>query len=150
MKKVEQYPRTVRVLHWLTAGAIAIQIVLGFLMEDLGKSVVLVHAALGSAILLLTAFRVLTVLNNKGALPQKPEDLSEKEWSMAKIGHGVLYACLLAVPATGLAGFFSGEHDLLEIHETLVWIFIVLIVGHIGFTIKHQFFDKKKILQRMT
>ncbi len=148
--KAKKYPKPVRVLHWLMAILIFTQIALGFLMEDLGKDIILVHACFGSVILLLATIRVLTVFRLKNALPLKPEDLSEKEWKMATIGHKIIYAFLLIVPASGLAGFLSGEHDILEIHETLVWIFIVLIAGHVGFTIKHQFLDKKKILQRMT
>ncbi len=148
--KVEKYPKAMRMLHWLMAAAVFSQIALGFLMEDQGEDIVLIHACLGAAILTLAVIRIFVMLRFKGSLPKKPEELTEIKWKLAKIGHGLIYILLVCVPISGLLGFFSGDHELEELHETLVWIFIFLLAGHILITIKHQLMDKIAILQRMT
>lgn len=150
MTKPEKYPAGMRILHWLMAFAVFCQITLGFLMEDLGREAVLIHAGIGFSILLLAAIRLIVLLKMRSKLPAKPAEFSEKEWKIAKIGHGLIYVLLVCVPVSGALGFFTGVHDLMEIHETLVWIFILLLAGHILITIKHQWFDKSTILQRMT
>ncbi|HRZ06533.1 MAG TPA: cytochrome b/b6 domain-containing protein, partial [Candidatus Competibacteraceae bacterium] len=40
--------------------------------------------------------------------------------------------------------------DLLQtVHESLNWLFIVVIAGHVGAALKHHFIDKDDILTRM-
>ena len=146
----DKYPGIIRLFHWSMAILVLMQFALGFLMEDLPKQSVFIHAGLGFLILALTVVRLALNLRLKRIFPPKPDGFSDKEWKITKIGHGWIYALLIAVPVTGALGFFTGEHDLEEIHETLVWIFILLLAGHIAITIKHQIFDKKKIIQRMT
>lgn len=150
MKKVEKYPKTMRILHWLMAAVIFSQIILGFLMEDLGKNVILIHAGVGFSILFLTLLRLVVLIRMKNALPPKPTEFSDREWKIAKFGHSLIYILLISVPASGALAFFSGNHDLGEFHETMVWVFILLLAGHILITIKHQFLDKRTLLQRMT
>ena len=37
-----------------------------------------------------------------------------------------------------------------EVHETLAWLFVLLILGHTAAALKHHFIDKDDILIRMS
>ncbi len=37
-----------------------------------------------------------------------------------------------------------------EVHETLAWLFVLLVVGHTAAALKHHFIDKDDILIRMS
>jgi cytochrome b561 len=40
-------------------------------------------------------------------------------------------------------------HDLAELHETLCWVLIALLVVHVLAALKHQFIDRDQLLSRM-
>lgn len=142
-----KYPSRIRFLHWLTAALIILQIMLGFLMEDFLK-LFYGHIILGASIILVTGFRIVMRLRTKIA-PSRPQTISPLQWKAAKIGHFALYAFLIATPITGILAALN--EDLFgDVHETLVYIFMALIIGHISMVMKHWYFDKENLLQRIT
>lgn len=143
---MNKYPLPIRVMHWLTALLVIVQIVFGFLMEDWGPFFY-GHMIIGSTVLLISVLRLF--YRKKGHVPSKPHNLSLFQWKLAKFGHVLLYISLIFVPVSGaLAALYEGIFE--EVHETMVFLFISLIIGHALMVIKHLFFDKVNLIERIS
>jgi cytochrome b561 len=90
---------------------------------------------------------------------------------MAHAGHIALYAFMLIIPISGwlmssakgvptvwfgivpLPDLISKDkalgHLLEEVHESLSWIMVTLIAGHVLAALKHHLFDRDDTLRRM-
>lgn len=146
---IKKYPKIMIAVHWLMFLMISLQFAIGFVMEDESELLITGHIALGIAILCLVFVRIFFRYMKKSEIPEKPEFFSDFEWKVAKLGHNILYVMLVIVPLSGLTGYFSKNHDILEIHETLVFVFIALILGHVMIALKHQLIDKKDLFSRI-
>lgn len=142
---MNKYPFSIRALHWLTVVLVALQILLGFFMED-WPPLFYGHILIGSIVLLVGVIRL---LYRKGHLPpSRPYGLSPFQWKLAKFGHFILYIGLILTPISGaLAALYEGVFE--EAHETLVFLFIGLIIGHVLMIVKHLVLDKVNLIERM-
>lgn len=99
----KRYSLVARVLHWLVAGLVAVQIALGFATDwttrPLSDDVLDQHVRLGIAILVLVVLRLLWRLGNPP--PPLPEALASWQRRTAALAHGSLYALLILMPLTG-------------------------------------------------
>ncbi len=118
-----RYTNVAIILHWLIAGGIVLQILLGWRMgevEGLGRSVLLqLHKSLGITVLLLTAARLAWRLKN---LP--PIDTSIGTPIEKKLAHGVhigFYALLFALPLTGWALSSLSQAGGLKLYWAVPW-----------------------------
>ncbi|MBI5922973.1 MAG: cytochrome b [Betaproteobacteria bacterium] len=170
----QAYTRTAVLLHWLSALAIFCAFPLGVYMHELQLSprklqLYSYHKWIGITVLLLLAIRLLWRLRHRPPplLPGMPR------WQeLAAQGmHYLLYLLLLAVPLTGwlmssAMGFpvvwlgviplpdLVGKDKLLgdtfkEIHETLNYTLLVLVLIHIAAAIKHHLIECDDTLRRM-
>lgn len=134
------------------------------------------HKSLGLTVLVLSVFRLIWRLMHQ--TPTLPQGMKPFEILAAKATHIGFYILMLALPLTGWVivstsprdiptfwfGLFQWPHlpilvgdpsrgniseNAGEMHETLAWIAIVLIVLHIGAALKHHFINKDNILSRM-
>ena len=143
---MNKYPVPVRVMHWLTAVLVIVQIAFGFLMEDWAP-LFYGHIIIGVAIIGVGGLRL--VYRKKCHFPSKPHNLTSLQWKLAKFGHTLLYTGLIFVPVSGtLAALYQGIFE--EVHETMVFLFIGLIIGHVLMVIKHLVFDKVNLIERMS
>jgi len=143
---MNKYPFFIRALHWLTVVLITLQILFGFLMEDWAP-LFLGHIILGSTLLLTSILRLFC--RKKYHLPSKPHNLTKLQWKLAKFGHSLLYIGLIFVPISGiLAAIYEEFFE--EVHETMVFLFIGLIIGHVFMVIKHLVLDKVNLIKRMS
>lgn len=143
---MNKYPYFIRAAHWLTVVLITLQIVLGFLMEDWAP-LFYGHIIIGSTVLLISVLHLF--YRKKRHCPSKPDNLGLFQWKLAKFGHVLLYIALIFVPVSGaLAGIYEGLFE--EVHETMVFLFIGLIIGHILMVIKHMVLDKVNLIERMS
>ena len=169
-----QYTATAKSLHWLMAVMLFGLLALGLYMTDLPLSPEKLklyswHKWAGVTVFLLLLFRLLWRLKNPP--PPLPESMPKALQLVAHAGHFGLYALMFAIPLSGwlmssAKGFqtvYFGVlpipdlieknkelgHLLAEVHETLSWLFIILLVGHIAAALKHHFIDKDDILIRM-
>jgi cytochrome b561 len=165
------WPLAIRALHWLTAliVLIAVVAVLGHeLVEEksLRKLVMDVHKQAGVLVLLLTGLRVLFRVVSKRPGPA----LTGWSAKAAVAGHGLIYLILFALPLLGwslvnarggavslfgavLPALFARDRDLAEtleqVHETLGWALIALVVVHVLAAIWHHRFKKDRVLAAM-
>ena len=169
-----QYTATAKSLHWLMAVMLFGLLALGVYMTDLPLSPEKLklyswHKWAGVTVFLLLLFRLLWRIKNPP--PPLPESMPKALQLVAHAGHFGLYALMFAIPLSGwlmssAKGFqtvYFGVlpipdlieknkelgHLLAEVHETLSWLFIILLVGHIAAALKHHFIDKDDILIRM-
>ena len=169
-----QYTATAKSLHWLMAVMLFGLLALGLYMTNLPFSPEKLklyswHKWAGVTVFLLLLFRLLWRIKNPP--PPLPESMPKALQLVAHAGHFGLYALMFAIPLSGwlmssAKGFqtvYFGVlpipdlieknkelgHLLAEVHETLSWLFIILLVGHIAAALKHHFIDKDDILIRM-
>jgi cytochrome b561 len=168
------YTSTAKLLHWLMAALLFGLLALGLVMTDLPLSPQKLqlyswHKWAGVTAFLLVFFRLLWRLKNPP--PPLPESMSKTMQLLAHGGHFALYALMFAIPLTGwlmssAKGFQTvyfgvlpipdliGKNKelgqlLAEVHETLAWLLILLVAGHIAASLKHHFIDKDDILIRI-
>lgn len=164
-----RYHLLTRVLHWSMAGLLVLQFTVGYSLEradDLLEPVVdlwlggeedvlvLVHAFLGAAILILAVVRV--VARRTVDLPPWAAGLSSFERRLAHRVEQVLYAMMFLVPLSGLALVLASGEDwdlgqrewsapieladddlLLGLHIATHVTFFVALAVHVGMVLKH-------------
>lgn len=168
------YAKPLIIIHWLTALCVLSAIGLGLYMSDLPVSPQRIklynwHKWLGMTALFLTLIRM--GVRFATPVPNMPDSMSKIQVLLAHFGHFGLYGLLLMVPLSGW--LMSSAHgysiqylgvfaipDLIApneylaslfktIHEVIAKIMILLLLGHIGAAIKHQWIDHDNLLDRM-
>ena len=165
-------------LHWVIAFSIIAMIPLGMLMEDFPISIkftaYMIHKSLGITVLGLSLFRLVwRLLNPPPALPEGTKPL---EKLLAHAAHWGLYFLIIAMPLTGwlmvsamhkypTVFFWMGEVPFIpmpagmdakatgdwfkEMHETLAYGAIALVLLHVAAALKHHVIYKDAVLTRM-
>lgn len=162
-----------RLFHWGMLLVFAAIIPLGWYMADLPRGIdklrlYAIHKSIGITLLALAVLRLLWRLaERRPQLPPMPG------WQSRAAGaaHVGLYALMLAIPLSGwlfnsAAGFplrwfgivnlpaLAGSDPALksvahEVHETLVWVLIAVVVVHAAAALKHHFIDRDRTLSMM-
>lgn len=170
-----KYTGTAIFLHWLIGIAIIAQIIVGLYMADLPKNTdvrsfwVNFHKSMGVTIALFVILRLWYRATHRP--PTLEGIMAGWQVTMANIAHWLLYLCMILMPITGYIGssfskfgvkfwgiklptLFEENKDLrefwFEIHETVMWILVALIVVHVLAALKHLIVDKDGVFQRMT
>jgi cytochrome b561 len=172
----QRYNRTAIILHWVMA---ALMIFMLFLSEDLirvprGGSMAdwgpSAHASFGILVLLFVVVRLLWRI---GRQPPSPLPMPRWQAIASHATHYGLYALMVLIPIFGLLAIVPYGADRLDLdqvtffklfpvaflpnlggwtmdaHEILGNAAIALIALHVIGALKHQFWDKDKLLQRM-
>ncbi|WP_286639792.1 cytochrome b [Thiopseudomonas alkaliphila] len=124
------------------------------------------HGSVGSLLLLLVIVRLVWAFSQRRQRPSTAGSLG----LLAKLGHGVLYACMLAMPLTGIAFMLGNGYGLTtfgmqwvakspdtipwlvalgNLHSPLAWLFVLLVLGHIAAALGHHWLLKDNTLKRM-
>ena len=169
-----RYTKTAKSLHWLMAVLFFGMLGLGFYMQGLPLSpdklkLYSWHKWIGVTVFLLALFRIAwRVTHQPPALPSSMPRLMQ---IAAHAGHHMLYMLMFLIPLSGwLMSSAKGFQtvwfgilpipDLIEknkllgdllqtVHVSLNYLFIAVLIGHIGAALKHHFIDKDDILTRM-
>ncbi len=170
----EKYGTTAITLHWLVALLIVIAFSVGHYMADLDLSpwklkVFAWHKWVGVTIFGLVCFRIFWRATH--AAPPLPRGMGELMKKLSGLAHFAIYLLMLAIPLTGwlhssAAGvtvvYFNVltlpdlvgkdkalSHLFKEIHESLNWALLGLVILHVAAALKHQFVDRDNLLNRM-
>ena len=168
------YTKTAKSLHWLMAVLLFGLLALGFYMQDLPLSPQKLqfyswHKWAGVTAFLLVLFRLAWRATH--VPPALPASMPKLMQFAAHAGHFLLYALMLAIPLSGwlmssAKGFQTVWFGLLpipdlldknkelgnllaQVHSALNFLFIAVLVSHIGAALKHHIIDKDDILTRM-
>ncbi len=170
----EKYNSTAITLHWLVALLIVVSFSVGHYMADLDLSpwklkIFAWHKWVGVTIFGLVLFRIFwRFLHTAPALPAGMSEMMKK---LSGLAHFAIYLLMLAIPLTGwlhssAAGvtvvYFNVltlpdlvgkdkelSHLFKEIHESLNWALLGLVILHVAAALKHQLVDKDNLLNRM-
>lgn len=167
------------ILHWVMAIAFFAMLGTGITMVNfeidpsLKFKMYQWHKSMGTLLFLAFFMRLIWRLWHKP--PALPKTMKKWDIKAAKFGHWGLYALMIAMPISGwvmvsssvyglptiVFGWFEWPHinavvgnEVInslsnKIHEVLGWIFIAMIVGHVGAVIKHHLFENINLLSRM-
>ncbi|MBE9603252.1 cytochrome b [Acetobacteraceae bacterium H6797] len=164
-----RYPRTIVLLHWLTA----LLIIAAYVTSEGGRRMradpAMLHFALGLSVLVLTVPRLIARFTQRlpGPTRQTPPLMAKA----AGLGHALLYLLLIGLPLTGWYsasrmgialdwGFFSlpaiatatdGPAGIVaEIHETAGNVILYLAGAHALIAIWHHVVMRDGTLSRMS
>ncbi len=166
----ERYGSVSRLFHWGMAFLIGWQVLKIFdRIEDgehwVGETLVPAHVTIGTLLLVLVVLRIAWALHQKDNRPS----LDPAIRTPARVGHILLYALMALMPITGALAVIGGGHGwnafgfqlvakgeespwmsgIGSLHSPLALMLLVLIVGHIGMGLYHQFIRKDGLLRRM-
>ncbi|HQT20194.1 MAG TPA: cytochrome b/b6 domain-containing protein [Polynucleobacter sp.] len=168
-----------RGIHWFTALAILILVILGFWMtqraaanlwDNLTNMLYGWHKLIGFSVLLITIFRFFLKLSSK--TPEYPNNISPRLMRVASKVHYILYGLLFIVPMLGWAGVTAypalitiGGYSLpampgipkseliakqiFQIHGLLAMALIAVALLHIAAALNHLIIKRDGIFQRI-
>ena len=166
-----EYGMISKVLHWLSAIILLIQIPLGFYLVDIdfGEqriSIENIHVTLGLTIFYIIIIRLINNILNP--TPKLDPSIFKGQRFLAKINHILLYIAILSITISGiLKKLFNGEtltiifkeiqinenfelaDKFYTIHIFSNYTLIGLITIHIMAVIIHKLFFKDNLLKRM-
>lgn len=166
------YNRVARVLHWTIGTLIVLNIVGGIVHEPLGKifPVMPLHKSVGFVVLFLSLFRLAWRLTHPA--PPLPGTMPRWEKAAAHGLHWIFYALMIVMPMTGWAFSSAGDRPLQffglfdipklavakgsglaqgthNAHVLFGYLWAVLLVGHVGAALRHQYLLKDGVMNRM-
>jgi len=168
------YTVTARVLHWITAVLVLVQIPLGLTIANLKLGpwqdpLYNLHKSIGAILIPVVLFRLAWRLTHKPA--PLPPDIPEFQRRAAHGLHWIFYLLLIVqgflgwiatsaypapVPVFGLFELPSIWHEdralsqqLYVVHRSIGIALAVLLVGHIGAALQHHFIRRDRVLMRM-
>jgi cytochrome b561 len=166
-----KYGTTAKVFHWAIVALIAIQLPIGWLDVRPGMTpgtAMSLHISVGTTIMALIVFRLIWRVTH----PVAPEG-SLPDWQRlsSALVHWLLYLALITTTLTGwlfesargwkiaLYGVVSlpqlvkegspTGHALGELHSSLVWVLVGLMLVHILAAFIHLFIYRDRVMQRM-
>ena len=166
-----EYGLISKLLHWISAILLFIQIPLGFYLIDLDfgpekLTVENIHVIFGLSIFYLVILRLLYKMYNP--TPRLEVSIFKGQKFLAKLNHIMLYVTLLSITISGIfKKLFNGEtltilfnkikiQDNFElgelfydIHVVSNYILIILIIIHLLAVVTHKVFFDDNLLKKM-
>ncbi|HLN23085.1 MAG TPA: cytochrome b [Patescibacteria group bacterium] len=175
MNKSDHYTGVAKALHWTMAAVIVVAWIIGYYASTLVYGVdaakagtITLHKSIATLTLFLIVARVLWRLTHR---PPALTGMSPITQTAAHAGHFLLYGVMVALPVVGwgyssaagydvpVAGLFHiprlvAKNDALRdifkaAHFWLAWGIFALVLGHVGFALKHRFIDRDGTLASM-
>lgn len=171
--RAAHYTRTAVTLHWAMAGLILAGLFMGWTMTDLAISpqrlrIYNYHKWIGVTVLVLALVRLTWRLTHRA--PELPVMAPWQRFA-ARVGHGLLYFLMLAVPlagwiysnASGYPVVYLGVvplPDLVErnkqladawvqVHGSLAMTLAIVVALHVLAALQHQFIVRDNTMRRM-
>lgn len=165
----------VRAFHWLIAALILVQAAIGLSMVGMATTpekvrVFALHKSIGLTILALVLLRIAWRVTERG--PADPAGMPRWQRRAANSMHLALYVLILAIPLSGwwfnsasnaplvwfgwievptLTGGYAPDWKprALLAHQSLFWLLVVLLAGHVAAALWHHFHARDDVLKRM-
>lgn len=162
-----RYGSVAIVIHWTSAAAVVLAFLAGLTlanMQPVAAPLLIAHIALGMSVFVLTLLRIVwwVVADDR---PRLPADQPRWQQLAAKVVHVLLYVILVLMATSGLttillSGAFSAiasgallpdfsERAPRVAHGLMSKLLLVLLVGHVGAALYHQFVRRDRLLARM-
>lgn len=169
----DQFPLSMRILHWLMAGMVLSMLFIGAAMVVSFSNyhrLLAIHRPLGIAIGVLVIVRLANRLRSR--LPPLPPTMSKWEKRAATTGEVLLYILMLALPIVGWAMLSAGNYPIVlfgpvhlppilkanpilyaalrKAHTILAYGLFVVFLGHMSAVLLHTLILRDRLLERMT
>ena len=168
---VTEYSLISKLLHWLSAIILFVQIPLGFYLVDLDfgperLSIENIHVVIGLSIFYLVILRLISKIINPN--PKLEPSIFKGQRFLAKLNHVLLYVTILSITISGiLKKLFNGETLVIvfkkiriednfelseifyDIHVFSNYLIIALITLHIMAVIIHKFLFNDNLLKKI-
>jgi cytochrome b561 len=168
-----RYGTVSRALHWAMAALMLWQLAGMVVKLVVGRTPVTgfwvsTHGSVGTLLLVLILVRIGWALAQRG---RRPAHATDPVGVLARIGHFLLYALMLVVPALAVLRMLGSGRPMRlfgltldpalagpaqwmtapanALHGLLAWGLLALILGHVGMVIVHRFVWRDAILARM-
>tara|TARA_B100001094_G_scaffold238744_1_gene234209 strand:- start:949 stop:1476 length:528 start_codon:yes stop_codon:yes gene_type:complete len=166
-----EYGLISKLLHWVSALLLIIQIPLGFYLVDLDfgpdrLSIENIHIVIGLSIFYLVILRLIIKIINP--TPKLEPSIFNGQRILAQLNHVLLYVTILSITISGIfKKLFNGETLIIffkkikindnfeqaelfyEIHVLSNYLMIGLIALHISAVIIHKFFFNENLLKKI-
>lgn len=170
-----KYTNTAMALHWAVAALMVWGFALGWIMTEIhGITPTKLryfswHKWIGVTVLVLALARLLWRATHQP--PDLPDGMHGWEKLAAHAGHALLYVLMLAIPVSGyfytsaagvpvvylgvvpLPTIIGADPALAKLLKTVhIWLnygLLGAVAGHLLAVVKHQLFDRQRLLQRM-
>ena len=166
-----EYGLISKLLHWISALLLFIQIPLGFYLVDLDfgperLSIENIHIIIGLSVFYLVILRLINKIINP--TPKLEPSVFKGQRFLAKLNHVLLYVTILSVTISGiLKKLFNGETLIIlfkkiklkdnfelselfyDIHVYSNYLIIILIAIHILAVIIHKYFFNDNLLKKI-
>jgi cytochrome b561 len=162
-----QYGSVAIAIHWLSALAVVLAFVAGLVLansEPVPAPLLVAHIVLGLSVFALTLLRIVWWLAADDR-PPLPADQPRLQQLAAKTVHALIYVIVLLMATSGIMTIvLSGAipalaagapvPDFSELvprvaHGVMSKLLLVLLAGHIGAALYHQFVRRDRLLARM-
>ena len=162
-----QYGSVAIAIHWTSAIAVVLTFVAGLALantEPVPVALLVAHIVLGLSVFALTLLRVVWWLAADDR-PPLPADQPRLQQIAAKTVHALLYVILILMATSGIATILSSgaiaaltsgaplpDFSMLiprVAHGIMSKLLLVLLAGHIGAALYHQFVRRDRLLARM-
>jgi cytochrome b561 len=165
----DRYGSIAIAIHWSSATAVILTWLAGFTVANAlpagqGSGLLLAHIALGLIVFALTLLRIVWWLV-ADKHPGAPAGQPRWQVRLAQLVHGCLYVLLVLMASSGITTLIlSGAVPILlaggpvpdfsaliprVAHGLMSRILLVLLVGHVGAALWHQFVRRDHLLARM-
>ena len=166
-----EYGLISKLLHWVSAILLLVQIPLGFYLVDLDFgperiNIESIHVIVGLSIFYLVILRLLTKIINP--TPKLNLSIFKGQKFLAKLNHTLLYVTILSITISGiLKKLFNGETLVIffkefriqdnfelaevfyDIHVFSNYFIITLITTHIVAVVVHKFFFNDNLIKKI-
>jgi cytochrome b561 len=170
-----RYGRVAAWLHWGIGVLLLGEIAFGLLLDEIAPrgtparaSVINLHKSVGIVIGVLVVFRIAWRLYH--APPPWPPTMSIRRQRAARLGHVLLYVCMVVAPLAGYLGSNFSKHGvrffgvvlppwgpdwpaaysfLVGLHDASTYMLLALIVGHVAMALEHALIERDGIFARI-
>ena len=170
-----RYDRVAAWLHWGIGLLLLAEIAFGFLLDEIAPrgtparaGVINLHKSVGIVIGVLIIVRIAWRLGH--APPPWPATMSLRRQRAARLGHLLLYACMVVAPLAGYLGSNFSKHGvrffgvvfppwgpdwpaayslLVGVHDASSYLLLALVVGHVAMALKHALIERDGIFARI-
>jgi len=170
-----RYDRVAAWLHWGIGVLLLAEIAFGLLLDEIAPrgtpgraGVINLHKSVGIVIGVLIVIRIAWRLGH--APPPWPTTMSVQRQRAARMGHLLLYVCMVVAPLAGYVGSNFSKHGvrffgvvlapwgpdwpaaysfLVGLHNASTYLLLALTIGHVAMALKHALIERDGIFARI-
>jgi cytochrome b561 len=176
MMLINKYRLSSKIIHWIVAITVICLLFVGFSLDSLSKDMkptaIMVHESMGLSIAALMILRIFLIIKTPHSIDISTQPSEKFLNSIAIAVHYTFYCLLILMPLSGwmmvtakgypvhyfnlLTVTFPGiiENGLtaslfFKAHQTIALILIAMIILHVVGAMKHYFWNKDTVVQKM-